>query len=177
LGAKGETLFNLWKCDVNFRELLNCRSRKKNILDRQQIASQWGLELIFNNLHNPPPTQYFDIIINPLIWCVLYYRRHHTFDVKSCFQQNRYVFDVIVTSWALFVFCILYNQSLGAYEKKTILDEVVFILFLSYICIQLLRADIPSFFLKFCYQIENWQGGNELLLIIMCIRSQYSQMS
>jgi hypothetical protein len=39
------------------------------------------------------------------IWCVLYYR-HHTFDVKTCFQQNRYVFDVIVTSWALFVFCI-----------------------------------------------------------------------
>ena len=29
----------------------------------------------------------------------------------------------------------IYNQSLGAYEKKTILDEVVFILFLSYICI------------------------------------------
>ena len=40
----------------------------------------------------------------------------------------------------------IYNQSLGAYEKKTILDEVVFILFLSYICIWLLRADIPSFF-------------------------------
>ena len=38
------------------------------------------------------------------IWCVLYYRRHHTFDVKTCFQQNRYVFDVIVTSCALFVF-------------------------------------------------------------------------
>jgi hypothetical protein len=28
---------------------------------------------------------------------------------------------------------------------------------------------------KFCYQIENWQGGSELLLIIMCIRSQYPQ--
>ena len=23
-------------------------------------------KLIFNNLHNPPPTKYFDIIINPL---------------------------------------------------------------------------------------------------------------
>jgi hypothetical protein len=33
---------------------------------------------------------------------VLYYRRDHTFDVKTCFQQNRYVFDVIVTSCALF---------------------------------------------------------------------------
>jgi hypothetical protein len=39
------------------------------------------------------------------IWFVLYYRRDHTFDVKTCLQQNRYVFDVIVTSWALFVFC------------------------------------------------------------------------
>ena len=43
------------------------------------------------------------------IWCVLYYRRHHTFDVKTCFQQNRYVFDVIMTSWALFVFRISWN--------------------------------------------------------------------
>ena len=39
----------------------------------------------------------------------LYYRWHHTFAVKTCFQQNRYVFDVIVTSWALFVFCISWN--------------------------------------------------------------------
>ena len=23
-------------------------------------------KLVFNNLHNPPPTKYFDIIINPL---------------------------------------------------------------------------------------------------------------
>jgi hypothetical protein len=42
-------------------------------------------------------------------WCVLYYRRHHTFDVKACFKQNRYVFDVIVTSWALFFFRISWN--------------------------------------------------------------------
>jgi hypothetical protein len=35
------------------------------------------------------------------IWCVLDYRRHHTFDVKTCFQQNRCVFDVIVTSWVI----------------------------------------------------------------------------
>ena len=26
---------------------------------------------------------------------VLFYRRHHTFDVKTCFQQNLYVFDII----------------------------------------------------------------------------------
>jgi hypothetical protein len=43
------------------------------------------------------------------IWWSLSYRRHHTFDVKTCFQQNRYVFDVIVTSWVLFVFCISWN--------------------------------------------------------------------
>ena len=44
------------------------------------------------------------------IGCVLFYRRHHTFDVKTCFQQNRYVFDVIVTSsGALFVFSISWN--------------------------------------------------------------------
>ena len=29
----------------------------------------------------------------------------------------------------------IYNQQLGAYEKKTILDEVVFILFLCYITV------------------------------------------
>ena len=39
----------------------------------------------------------------------MYYRRDHTFNAKTCFQQNRYVFDVIVTSWALFVFCISWN--------------------------------------------------------------------
>ena len=43
------------------------------------------------------------------ILCVLFYRWHHTFDVKTCFQQNRHVFDVIVTSWALFVCCISWN--------------------------------------------------------------------
>jgi hypothetical protein len=40
-----------------------------------------------------------------------------------------------------------------------------------------LKADFQVRLLKFCYQIENWQGGSELLLIIMCIRSQYSEMS
>ena len=55
------------------------------------------------------------------IWCVLFYRRHHTFDVKTCFQQNRYVFDVIVTSWALFVFCILWNF---ARDIWTVFEEI-----------------------------------------------------
>ena len=55
------------------------------------------------------------------IWCVLFYRRHHTFDVKTCFQQNRYVFDVIVTSWALFVFCISWNF---ARDISTVFEEI-----------------------------------------------------
>ena len=47
-----------------------------------------------------------------------YYRRHHTFDVKTCFQQNRYVFDVIVTS---FVFCISWNF---ARDISTVFEEI-----------------------------------------------------
>ena len=54
-------------------------------------------------------------------WCVLYYRRHHTFDVKACFKLNRYVFDVIVTSWALFVFCISWNY---ARDIWTVFEEI-----------------------------------------------------
>jgi hypothetical protein len=53
--------------------------------------------------------------------CVLFYRRHHTFDVKTCFQQNRSVFDVIVTSWALFVFCISWNF---AGDISTVFEEI-----------------------------------------------------
>jgi hypothetical protein len=37
-----------------------------------------------------------------------------------------------------------------------------------------LETDFQVRLLKFCYQIKNWQGGSELLLIVMCIRSQYS---
>ena len=48
-------------------------------------------------------------------------RRHHTFDVKTCFQQNRYVFDVIVTSWVLFVFCISWNF---ARDISTVFEEI-----------------------------------------------------
>jgi hypothetical protein len=55
------------------------------------------------------------------IWCVLFYRRHHTFDVKTCFQQNRYLFDIIVTSWALLVFCISWNF---ARDIWTVFEEI-----------------------------------------------------
>ena len=54
------------------------------------------------------------------IWCVLSYR-HHTFDAKTCFQQNRYVFDVIVTSWALFVFYISWNFTR---DISTVFEEI-----------------------------------------------------
>jgi lysylphosphatidylglycerol synthetase-like protein (DUF2156 family) len=50
-----------------------------------------------------------EIVFIYIIVSVLFYIRHHILYVKSCFQQNRYVFDVIVTSWALFVFCISWN--------------------------------------------------------------------
>jgi hypothetical protein len=36
-------------------------------------------------------------------------------------QQNRYVFDVIVTSWALFVFCISWNF---ARDISTVFEEI-----------------------------------------------------
>jgi hypothetical protein len=55
------------------------------------------------------------------IWCVLFHRRHHTFDVKTCFQQNRYAFDVSVTSWALFVFWISWNF---ARDISTVFEEI-----------------------------------------------------
>jgi hypothetical protein len=45
----------------------------------------------------------------------------HIFDVKTCLQQNRYVFDVIVTSWALFVFCISWNF---ARDISTVFEEI-----------------------------------------------------
>jgi hypothetical protein len=54
------------------------------------------------------------------IWRVLYYR-HHNFYVKNCFQQNRYVFDVIVTSWALFVFRISWNFTR---DISTVFEEI-----------------------------------------------------
>ena len=46
--------------------------KKKNILDRQQIASQWGLQLIFR-MHNSHPTPQGVENRNILLWlkCVL----------------------------------------------------------------------------------------------------------
>jgi hypothetical protein len=46
--------------------------KKKNILDRQQIASQWGLQLIFR-MHNSDPTPQGVENKNIILWlkCVL----------------------------------------------------------------------------------------------------------
>jgi hypothetical protein len=54
------------------------------------------------------------------IWWVLFYWRHYTFDVKTCFPQNRYVFDVIVTSWASFIYYI----SLNFVNISTLFEEI-----------------------------------------------------
>ena len=41
-----------------------CNQKSENI-DFKGLAEVIN-KLIFNNLHNPPPTKYFDIIIDPL---------------------------------------------------------------------------------------------------------------
>jgi beta-glucosidase/6-phospho-beta-glucosidase/beta-galactosidase len=40
-------------------------NQKSEHIDFKGLAEVLN-KLIFNNLHNPPPTKYFDIIINPL---------------------------------------------------------------------------------------------------------------
>ena len=40
-------------------------NQKSENIDFKDLAEAIN-KLIFNNLHNPPPTTYFDIIINPL---------------------------------------------------------------------------------------------------------------
>jgi hypothetical protein len=50
-----------------FKELIYCKhccSKSENI-DFKGLAEVIN-KLIFNNLHNPPPTKYFEIIVNPL---------------------------------------------------------------------------------------------------------------
>jgi hypothetical protein len=44
------------------RKYLNQKSEN---IDFKGLAAVIN-KLLFNNLHNPPPTNYFDIIINPL---------------------------------------------------------------------------------------------------------------
>jgi hypothetical protein len=80
----------------------------------------------------------------------MYYRRDHTFDVKTCFQQTRYVFDVIVTSWALFVFCISWNfaTKIASQISKR----------LEYLNIS------PSFFKKFN---TSWNQNNTLTVMLL----------
>jgi hypothetical protein len=44
------------------------------------------------------------------IRCVLFYRRHHIFYVKTRFQQNRYVFDVIVALVIFEHFLVVFQE-------------------------------------------------------------------
>ena len=47
----------------------------------------------------------------------MYNRRDHTFDVKTCFQQTRYVFDVMS------VICFLYFVEF-ARDISTVFEEI-----------------------------------------------------
>ena len=54
------------KCtDCVYNGLIYIYNQKSENIDFKGLAEVVN-KLIFNNLHNPPPTKYFDIIINPL---------------------------------------------------------------------------------------------------------------
>ena len=91
------------------------------------------------------------------IWCVLYYRRHHTFDVEACFQQNRYAFDIIGTSWALFVFCISWNFTR---DISTVFEEIKHLRSLPpetifYQIIKINKTDTIKLFLFWFHEVLN----------------------
>ena len=87
------------------------------------------------------------------IWCVLFYRLEHTFDVKTCFQQNRYVFDVIVTSWA----SIIYYISLNFANISTLFDEI-----------KHLRSRAPNTILYHIIRINKTQLRLKYFLVLDC---------
>jgi hypothetical protein len=45
--------------------IISIYNQKSENIDFKGLAAVIN-KLIFNNFHNPPPTKYFDIIINPL---------------------------------------------------------------------------------------------------------------
>ena len=57
-----------------YRDCIYIYNQKSENIDFKGLAEVIN-KLIFNNLHNPPPTKYFDTIINPLCskqlpnWC------------------------------------------------------------------------------------------------------------
>ena len=56
------------------------------------------------------------------IWCVLFYRRHHTFDVKLVSNK----IDTYLTSWALFVFCISWNFARDISTVFVVVHQTIF---------------------------------------------------
>ena len=54
------------KCTEIVYIMVSYIQQKSENIDFKGLAEVIN-KLIFNNLHNPPPTKYFDIIINPLL--------------------------------------------------------------------------------------------------------------
>ena len=50
---------------MNHKIMVSIYNQKSENIDFKGLAEVIN-RLIFNNLHNPPPTKYFDTIINPL---------------------------------------------------------------------------------------------------------------
>ena len=64
-----------------------CNQKSENI-DFKGLAEVIN-KLIFNNLHNPPPTKYFDTIINPLycsIWC--WWKTVEVYKIAKMYIEN-----------------------------------------------------------------------------------------
>jgi hypothetical protein len=85
---------------------------------RKYIINNWGLMKIF---YFGWSGVYSIVILHLYITATC--RHTIVFYGKYCFSniKTRYVFDVIVTSWALFVFCISWNF---ARDISTVFEEI-----------------------------------------------------
>ena len=54
-----------WNVQIVYIMVSYIYNQKSENIDFKGLAEVVN-KLIFNNLHNPPPTKYFDIIVNPL---------------------------------------------------------------------------------------------------------------
>ena len=52
----------MYRLCIKWSHIYNQKSENIDFKGLAEVINK----LIFNNLHNPPPTKYFDIIINPL---------------------------------------------------------------------------------------------------------------
>ena len=100
---------------------------KKNILDRQQIASQWGLQLIFR-MHNSDPTPQGVENRNILLWFKLVvYRSSETSTNQS---------DVIIRSDDRFLNLVVDSDSIVS--KIYMLDFILWLFFLLFFFVSIL---------------------------------------